>query len=236
MLSALAVIPTECRAMLSFRVSLLTEVADIQSDMTTIPADVAIFLAYGSAISANVAVEMPDHKDIWKSQLRSPGLLPVVVVIRKKKPMYRLPRATTLTLALLVVAGCTRHEKGKLVDQAVQQTGKYYTYIQKDSIDAALGLFDAKFFAITGKGKFRDMLMDIRQRLGTIKKVELLKTAQTTERVLGIESGNVIVSYKVIFNSGNVASQEFEFDASDRVFELIDRWTFKEYHGAAPAP
>jgi len=150
--------------------------------------------------------------------------------------MNTLVSKYALIIALIFVSGCIRHNKDELVNKALQQTEKYYSYIQKDSIDAVISLFDSKFFAATGKAKFRDMLLDIRQRVGTIKKVELLKTVQTTERNMGIESGYVVVSYKVIYNSGYVASQEFEFDANDRQFELIDRWSFKEFHEEAPAP
>jgi hypothetical protein len=72
------------------------------------------------------------------------------------------------------------------------------------------------------------MLVDIRQRVGTIQKTELLKTVQTYELSKGVTTENVVVKYKVTFSSGFIASQDFEFDAADKNFELIDHWTFKE--------
>ena len=144
--------------------------------------------------------------------------------------MNKLRSKYVLITSLLILGSCSRDNKDALVNKAQQQTEKYYEYIKKDSIDAALTLFDPKFFEVTSKDKFRNMLLDIRQRVGTIQKSELLKTVQTYELSKGTTSENVVVTYKVTYNSGYVASQDFEFSAGDKVFELIDHWSFKEFH------
>ena len=143
--------------------------------------------------------------------------------------MRKFWSAYSLLITVLLIAGCANHPKEELVKRAVQQTEKYFSLLKGDNVDAALSLFDSKFFGVTSEKKLREVLLDIRNRIGTIKEVELLKTVQTTEESMGIESGNVIVSYKVTYSNGYAASEEFEFDTTDRVFEQIDRWSFKAY-------
>lgn len=119
----------------------------------------------------------------------------------------------------------------ELTGQGIKVGEDFYTAIRSEQYDTVLNLMSPRLYEMYSRDFLKDFLVNIRNKNGTAREIELLGAAYTNSYENNKHNQHITNTYKVSYSSGFVAREELTFIIDDNTKKLdkVDGYTFDFY-------